>query len=111
MSLQATTAERDQAQAAARIINEERQLMKTEWTEMFSSYDGLRNEIQSLREQLAATQSSLQVRLACFQFMRLVGWHSGWSFRCAHPDLLDHVHESCHVTVMGKEVVILRRRS
>jgi hypothetical protein len=64
VSLQATIAERDQAQAAARVINDERRLMKVEWTEMFSSYDSLRSEIQSLREQLTATQSSVQVQTA-----------------------------------------------
>jgi chromosome segregation ATPase len=60
--LQAAQAARDEAQAAVRVVSDERQQMKTEWTEMFSAHDGLKSKISELTNRLWAAEAKLKVR-------------------------------------------------
>jgi outer membrane protein TolC len=59
--LQQVHVARDEAQAAARVIGEERQQMKSEWADMFSAHDGLKSKISDLSERLWSAEQALQV--------------------------------------------------
>ena len=62
--LQRAEAARGEAQASQRVAAEERMQMKTEWTEMFSSHDGLRSNVAELQQQIARQEQALQVQIA-----------------------------------------------
>ena len=85
-TLQDTQAARDEAQASARVVGEERARMKAEWTDMFSAHDGLKCKIAEQAQQLAAADADLQV---CAQIVYLRGRPSlcGYVSACWHSPL------------------------
>jgi len=60
--LEAMTHAHDAAAATARVMADERESMKRDWTTMFVATEGLNTRIEALEAQLAAQQQSTQVR-------------------------------------------------
>jgi hypothetical protein len=97
-ALQHIQAARDEAQAAVRVVSEERQRMKEEWTEMFAAHEPLKLKISEQAQNLRSADEALQVRnLTCKCVDRLfeATWLMSAKCRCRLVSCKVHKLDEC----------------